>query len=184
MTTIQMPNATHLRNVAGKAIKLDWNKVPESILPAILEVGAKTVLTNAFNGGGKDASEAEKLAAMEKKMEAWYRGEFNVTSRGESGLTPLKEQYIDERRAATGSTRSEVEKSIKALVAQVFGKDESATFGKFLDAVATLKAKEGGEVADHREAIESALADRAAKAQAKRDAMAAKLDVSAIDLGL
>lgn len=182
--SINMPAATHLRNVGGKSVKLDWSKVPAGILPAILEVGAKTVLTNAFNGGGKGATEAEKLAAMEKKMAAWYRGEFNVVSRGESGMGALKEQYIDERRADTGASRADVERAIKATVASVFGRDESATFGKFLDAVAALKcrADDNLNAADVREELEAALAERAEKAAQARVWVRDKIDTSSIDL--
>lgn len=185
-TSIQLPAKTFLRNVNGEAINIDWAKVPAAILPSILEVGAKTVLTNAFNGGGKDAADSDKLAAMMKKLDAWYRGEFNVVTRGESGMTQLREQYIDERREATGQTRSAVESQIKALVKQVFGADEAASFGKFLDAVATIKHKQDDSktVIAHREVIEEGLADRAAKAAAKRAKEASKLDLSDIDLGL
>jgi BMFP domain-containing protein YqiC len=182
-TSINLPAATFLRNVAGKAIKLDWSLVPAAILPMILEVGAKTVLTNAFNGGGKDASDADKLAAMEKKMAAWYRGEFNVVTRGDSLITAMREQYIDERRAATQSSRKDVEASIKQTVASVFGKDEAATFGKFLDAVATLKAKATrGDFATIRAEIEEGLEERTLAAAAKRDAEAKSIDMSQVDL--
>jgi hypothetical protein len=182
-TSINLPAATFLRNVGGVAVKLDWTKVPEAILPAILEVGAKTVLTNAFNGGGKTATDTEKLAAMEKKIAAWYRGEFNVVTRGDSMMTAMREQYVDERRAATNATRADVEKAIKATVKAVFGADESATFGKFLDAVATLKAKETkGDYGTIREEIEAGLETRTILAQAERAKLAAGLDTSSIDL--
>lgn len=182
---INLPAKIFLRNVGGKAINLDCAKLPDGVLAGIFEVGAKTMLTNVFNGQGKAATDAARLDALEKKMAAWYRGELNVVSRGESQYTAMREQYIDERRAATKATRSEVEKAIKETVKAVFGADESATFSKFLDAVATLKAKQAGtEMADEREAIETALVERTEKAAAERAKVADKIDLSAIDLGL
>lgn len=182
---VNLPASILIRNVAGKGIALDVSRIPDAILGDIFAVGAKTVLTNAFNGGGKDATDAAKLDAMTKKMEAWYRGEFNVTTRGDSAMTAMREQYVDERRAATSATRAQVEAQVKATVKSVFGDKESATFSRFLDAVATVKAKESGEPFDAtREAIEASLWARTEKAAQKRAEVSAKLDVSSIDLGL
>ncbi len=181
--TITLPESIFLRNVGGVKQVLDVTKLPESVIGPIFETGAKTVLTNAFNGGGSAATDAEKLAAMQKKIAAWERGEFNVVTRGESGMSMLREQYIDERREATGATRGAVEKAIKSAVQDTFGKDEPATFGRFLDAVAAAKCKADASLvlADYRDAIEIALSERAEAAAAKRAKAGAKLDVT--DLG-
>jgi len=183
--TLTMPTATELRRDGeGKAVLLEWDKIGANVAAAILVAGAKTVLTNAYNGGGKAATEAEKLAALLKKRDAWYAGEFNVIGRGESAMTALREQYIDERREATSQSRKQVETAIKALVAAKYGKDEPATFARFLDAVA-LHAEPKSDVArlEMRERIENDLAERAAKAAAKRADAAKDVNVDGIDFG-
>lgn len=186
--SIQLPTTPVLiRTVGGEPIRLDFAKLPVNIVGELVVAGAKIILTNTFNGGGKDATEQDKRAQLEKKMAAWYKGEFNVVARGESAMTALRNQYIDERRAATNATQAEVEKQIKATVASVFGKDESATFSRFLDAVATLKAKAKGEqraVADIRAEIEDGLAKRADEAEQARAKARAELTVDVADLGL
>lgn len=181
--TLTLPTNLHIRNVAGNAITLDLSKVPVNVLEQIVTRGSTTILGNVWNGGGSAATETERLANLQKKMDAWYRGEYASVERSESGFTAMREQYIDERRAAAGLTRAQVEKAIKDTVAQVFGKDEAATFSKFLDAVATVKAKANGtDAPTERAAIESALAERTAKAAAERAAASKDLDLT--DIGL
>ena len=52
--TINLPEGIFLRNVNGEAIKLDVTKLPADVVGKVFEVGAKTILTNVWNGGGKD----------------------------------------------------------------------------------------------------------------------------------
>jgi septal ring factor EnvC (AmiA/AmiB activator) len=184
--TISVSDQLFVRNVGGEKVNLDTTTLSAAVAASIFEVGAKTVLTNAWNGGGKDATDAERKAALERKMAAWYRGEFAVATRGDSQMTAMREQYVDERKAAAGMTTAQVERSIKDTVKQVFGADTAATFDNFLNAVATLLSKRDGEtraVADIREEVESGLAKRTEEAAAKRAKVASKLDLSAVDLG-
>lgn len=196
---LEMGSAMKLRTVKdGKGnardIMLDWAKLPESIVPMILEVGARTMLTNVFNGGGKEMSETERAAQLEKKLDGWYRGEFRQVERGESQYTAMRDQYAQERLEAAGMSRAEVDKAIRATVTRVFGEKESATFPKFLAAVATEKRKamvDGGQpeadvpsVIAIAETIETGLAKRTAEAAAKRAKLAAGLSTAGVDLGL
>ncbi len=183
--TIELPNATVIRTLAnGEQAKLQWAELPANVIAAICEGGAKIVLTNAYNGGGKDKTDAEKEAQMLKRLDAWKRGEYVQVERGESQFTAMREQYYSERLEAAGQTRAQVDKQIKQLVASTFGEKEPATFSKFLDAVATHKHKAGDEraVSDIRDEIEAALAKRTAEAAAKRAELASKIDVE-MDLG-
>jgi hypothetical protein len=101
--TITLPSKTMLRTIGEgankKPIYLDWSKVPEAVIPAMLEGGMKTVLNNAYNSGGKDRSEAERVAQMEKRINAFYRGEYVAVERGENAYTGMWNAYVDEVRA-------------------------------------------------------------------------------------
>ena len=180
---------------AKRDIKLDMGKLSPEVMAKILEGGARIILTNVFNGGGKERSEVERVAQLEKKIDGWYRGEYTTVERGESQYTAMREQYKQERLDAAGMTGAEVDKAIKATVAAVFGDKESATFPKFLLAVATQKfnAMPKEEVERHFPAIsahtiadeiEAGLAKRTAEAAAKRAETAKGLNVEGIDLGL
>lgn len=189
MTRVSLELATSVTVAMGKdsgdRLVIETKRLPANVLEAIVTAGIKVILTNAYNGGGKDAKQADKLAAATKKLDAWYRGEFNVVARGDSMLTAMREAYIDDiRQKSDGALSvSDIEKSIKETVHSVFGEKESATFGKFLDALATLLSRENeSEVAAERDALESyylALADEAAK---RRTASAAKIDVKGLAL--
>lgn len=183
---IELPDRIFLRNVDGKAISWDTTSVPEAVMAKIAEVGAKTVLTNAYNGGGANATTSERLAALQKKMDSWARGEFNVVERGESAYTGMKEAAIDHFREATNASQKQAEDYFRGLVVEAFGKDAKATFSNVLDAMAQQRVKDGefDNAADAREAIEAfyaKLADDAAKKRAKAadKLVAPKLDLSA-----
>src|SRR5690606_22394793 len=107
---ITLPESIHLRTVEGKSVALDVTRLPVGIIGAAFAVGCKTVMTNVWNGGGKDATDTDRMAALQKKMDAWYRGELNVTARGDSQMSAMREQYVDERKAATGATAASVDK--------------------------------------------------------------------------
>jgi hypothetical protein len=171
-------------------LPIEWARVKPNVLEAILVAGAKVIITNAYNGGGKDAKQVDKVSAATKKLDAWYRGEFNVVTRGDTMMTALREAYVDDVKAKTGATTKQVEDSIRAAVSNVFGEKEAATFGRFIDAMGTLIArqKHGDKPTDEavqaeREAFEAryqALADEAAK----RRADASKtLDLTGLMLG-
>lgn len=161
----------------------------EALFPAMMTAAIKVILTNAYNGPGAKAHQSEKKIAMDKKLASWYRGEFNVVNRGDSATTALREAYIDDVRSKTNASARDVEASIKATVTAAFGSNESASFGRFMDAMALLLAREAHgkdatpeQIGESREAFEAhyqALADEAAK---RRGDAAAKIDLTAISL--
>jgi hypothetical protein len=189
--TIRLADSIMVRTVegTGEVIRLDTSKLSAELVAKVFEGGAKVILTNAYNGGGKDKSEAEKIAQLKKRLDSWYAGEYAVVERGESQYTAMREHYYVERLEQAGKTRAEVDKAIKALVASTFGEKEPATFSRFLDAVAAQKYKalskdeqKATDAAAIRAAIETGLAERTAEAARKRAEIAAGIDTS--DLGL
>jgi hypothetical protein len=106
-----------------------------------------------------------------KKLDAWKRGEFNVTERGESQYTAFREVYIADCIAA-GFTTKQAEDALKAKVIERLGKDTKATFANFIEATA-IEYAEGGEMNrdEAREALEAYYAkesDRRAKEREPR----------------
>lgn len=176
---------------SGNKLAVETARLPANVVEAIAVAGIKVILTNCFNGGGKDAKTEDKVAAVQKKLDAWYRGEFNVVARGDSVMTALREAYVDDVRAKTGASLKDVEQSIKAAVQHAFGETESATFGRFIDAMAQAIAREehgkdatDEQIAGARDAFEAhyqALADEAAK---RRTDAGAKVDLLGINLAM
>lgn len=181
--TINLPEATVIRTVAGAPFKLDWSKMPANVIEKLCEGGAAIILNNAFNGGGKEADEATKLEQMRKRRDAWYAGEYVVSARGDSWMTRLREQYVDDMKEQTGATSKQVEESMKALVADTFGEKEKASFQRFLDALATAIAKEEKiDVDAARQQVTEQLEKRVQEVDAERAKKAAKLDVKGLAL--
>jgi hypothetical protein len=185
---IELPESIFIRtvNVDGKATA--FNVRPdefESVLARIFETGLKVLLTNVYNGGGKTATDSERVAALQKKVDAWKRGEFNVVDRGESFFTAWREVYMADCLAA-GLKTSEAEANIKAKVGEFLPKDTKATFNAYLDALAieAVKAGEAGDVESMRAALEGYYSTEAAKreearAKSKAKVVAPKIDLSA-----
>lgn len=180
----------------GLVTEFDIAKMPASVLSMALVNGFMGALNNISRGkdeDGKPLSDDVWAAARQKKVDAWMAGDWASRSGGgERAMTALKEAFVDERKAATGATQAQVERTIKELVKARFGEKESATFARFMDALALQLAErdEGvGEgkakpehVAEKRAAIEAkyqGLADEAAKARAKAKA---KIDLTDIAL--
>lgn len=182
--SIELTPRIMLRTVAGNAIYLDVDKLPDPIIAKVFEAGAKVILTNAFNGGGKDATEAERLAAMQKKMDAWSRGEFAVVERGESAFTGMREAWLDEFREATGATIKQADAFLADKVHSALGKDAKATFSNYLDVTAKelVKAGQFESDADAREALEAHYAKLANDAAERRAKAKAKLEAPKLDL--
>ena len=137
--SINVPASIMLRNVDGKPVYLNVEALPTAIIGKVFEAGAKVILTNAFNGGGAKSTEAEKLAQMLKRMDAWMKGEYAVTERGASQETLMREVYVARVMEAKGCSAADVDKAIKATVAKVMGKDTAAKFSTFISCVAKVK---------------------------------------------
>lgn len=184
--TVNVADRIFLRTVDGKPVNWDAKDVPDSIIEKLIEVGAKTILTNVYNGGGATATTSEKLAQLQKKLDAWKRGEFNVVERGENQFTAMREAWMDEIRAATSMSIKEADEYLRGKVRAKFGEDHKATFSAFLDATAAeyVAAGQFENDADAREALEAhyaKLADDAAKA---REKASAKVVVPTLDLSM
>ncbi len=123
-------------------VKIDLTDVPAACLADILLAGARVILTNAYNSGGKDVAEADRRANVARRVAAWVRGEYALTNTGprESVYGDMRDAFIS-KQVSLGKTAKQAEESIRATVTAAFGKDEKATFARFLEAVATIKAK-------------------------------------------
>lgn len=179
--SVELPASIFLRNHEGKALSVTAEQMTP-VLAELIKVGAKTVLTNVWNGGGKDATDSERLAALQKKLDAWSRGEFNVTERGESQYTAFKEVFIADCIAAGHTTKS-AEEAIRAKVAELLGKDTKATFANFIEATAIEYEKAGDMTRDEaRNALEGYYANEADKRAKAREAANAKIELPKLDL--
>lgn len=181
--TLELPAKTFIRTVDGKAINLDWSRLPASVVAKIAEGGAKVILTNAYNGGGKDAPESQKVAQLNKRIDAWERGEYVMVERGETQFTAMKEVFIADCIAA-GMTTGEASKLITAKIAERLPKDSKATFSNYLDATA-LEYVEAGEfdnAAEARDALEAHYLAKVAEAEKARAKASAKIVLPSIDL--
>ena len=178
---INLPESIFLRTHNGEALYVTAEQM-EKVADQLLIVGAKTILTNVWNGGGKDATDAERVAALGKKLDSWARGEFNVVERGESQYGAFKEVYLADCVAA-GLTIKAAEEAIKAKVAELMGKDTKATFSNFIEASA-IEIEKSGDMsrAEARTALESYFATESDKRSKARDAAGAKIKLPSIDL--
>jgi hypothetical protein len=182
--TITLPESIFIRNVDGEAFNVETAKLPVSVIGDILAGGMKIVLTNAYNSGGKDVPETDRLRNMERRRAAWYRGEYALTNSGprESVIGEMREAFIA-KQVALGKTVKEAEASIRATVTAAFGKDEKATFPRFLDAVATIKAKaESGDFEAIRESLEKTAMAAVEAMRKERAESSAAIDIDADNL--
>lgn len=180
--TLTLPNRIRLYDHDGAPVYWNLAETVPLIGAKLVEVGGRTVLTNVRNGGGKAASDAERNAAVLKKLDAWKRGEFNVTERGESAYTAWREVFVQDCITA-GLTTKAAEDGIKAKVLERLGKDAKATFANFIEASA-IEYAEGGEMTrdDARERLEAyyaSEAERRAKERADVKVSLPTLDLSA-----
>jgi hypothetical protein len=177
--SLVLPNRIMLRTYNGEPLYVSFD-LPDLVLAKVLEVGARTILTNVWNGGGKDATETERHAGVMKKLDAWKKGEFNVVERGESQYTAFREVFIADCIAA-GMTTKQAEDGLKGKVAERLGKDAKATFANFIEASA-IEYAEGGEMTrdEARERLEAYYAAEAARRAKEREDV--KVTLPTIDL--
>lgn len=166
---------------------VDLAKLGENVTRAILESGIKVILLNTYNGKGKDASDDDRQAALDKKLAAWYRGEFNVVERGDSFRSIMREAFYAAEAERLGLSTSAVEKRYNKLIEDTLPKVDGKPAAKSVDnlfrAVATAVAK--ATKAD----VDETLAKLETKYSAAAEALAAEranvkeeLDVSGIEL--
>ena len=169
----------------GAEVVIDITDVPESILGDLLITGLRIKATNSYNSGGAETPEADRRGNVERLVAAWKRGELNAGSNGprDSLVGDMREAFIA-KQVSLGKTVKQAEESIRATVTAAFGKDEKATFPRFLDAVATIKAKaEGAEPYDTiRAELEKAATDAVEALRKEREKASAELDIDTADL--
>ena len=176
---------TSVRDPQSKTTRgtIDWSKIKPNVIKAILETGARTILNNTYNGGGAKATDAEKQAKFDKKLAAWERGEFNVTERGESESTLLRDALrarLANAMGLTAVTDGQFRKfAVDSIVAAGGTKPED---GKAIPVDAVIEARcKLGKVEDVAAYTATLLAEGEAIAQARADAMAA-IDVSSVTI--
>lgn len=176
------------RNDKQLVATVDRAKLPENVINAILESGIKVILLNTYNGKGKDATADERQAALDKKLAAWYRGEFNVVERGDSFKSIMREAFYAAEAERLGLSASAVEKRYNKLIDDTLPKDaEGKAPAKSVDnlfrAVSMAVAKaSNGDAADVQKKLEakySAAAEELAKARAT---VGESIDVTGIEL--
>lgn len=180
--SVTLPTRINLRTHNGEPVYIEAEKHIGPVASKALEVGVRTMLTNVWNGGGKDATDAERFAALMKKLDAWARGEINVTERGESQYSAFREVWLADMIAA-GNTTKASEDYLRAKVAERLGKDAKATFANFIEASA-IEAAEGGEMNrdEARMALESYYASESDRRAKEREKAGSKVKLPTIDL--
>ncbi len=181
---ITLPNSTFVLNHKGEAVNVDWQKMPAGVLGDILEGGAKIILKNSYNSGGKDKGDAEKLAGMLKRLDSWYKGNYAIVERASSQATLMREAYVSEMQAKhPGLAASKVEAKIKETVKAQLGESENATFDNFLTALAMSKHNGDRKAAQPTlEKLQAHWEGKAAELAAQRDAASVEIDLTDFDL--
>ena len=185
--TVTLPDSLHLRNVDGERIVLDVTKLSADVIAAQWEAGTKVVATNTFNSGGKDRSDAERRAQLEKKLDAWYAGTFNVVERSSNLETVMLACLVDAQAEANSTTQAKVQTAFRAVVQDVLGDKTKLTWTNFTTAKAKQMRKAGDKrsEADIVAAFESTyepLAQARIEAEAKAARDTAGIDLSVIDI--
>lgn len=185
-----MSNTVEIRRSDKKLVAtVDKAKLGANVKEAILDAGIKVILLNTYNGKGKDATDTERQAALDKKLAAWYRGEFNVVERGDSFKSLMREAFYAAEAERLGLSIAAVEKRYNALIEATLPKVDGKPAAKSVDnlflAVATKVAEaKKADVADVQKALEAKYS-AAAEALAKERAEAKDgVDVSGIELDI
>lgn len=141
--TINVPDSLVIRNVGGKAVRVDFTRVPESVFSDAFQGGFLVVMNNTFNSGGKDASETERLANLERRINAMYEGHWISKGGGGSSLVPYMWEalWAEKGIADNPAAVAKATKDAAELVRKTLGEKEKATFGNYIRAISTQVAK-------------------------------------------
>lgn len=183
--TITLPDSIAFSTRAGgKVASLDTTKLTDELVSVIAERGFRIIGMNAYNGGGSAASDAEKLANLEKKLAAWLRGEADVVERGDSYYTAWKDEVFVPMMLEQGATLKAADKLIKDKVHAAFGPDTAAKFSVYIEACALDEVAAGNfdDTTAAREAIEAFYDDQLATRRKAREKASAKIEAPKIDL--
>lgn len=136
--TLELPTSIECVRVGDDSIKVALNAIPAHCLADLLVGGAKIVVGNTYNSGGKDVPAVERTAKAQKRIDSWYAGEYRMVARGESMSTLMDEAYRAKLVAAVGEIsdgayRAFKEKAVKEATGKALGKGEKLTFDFFLE---------------------------------------------------
>lgn len=129
----------------GLVTEFDLTKVPEAVLSIALVNGFMGALNNIARSNGKaedPKSNKEWAKARADKVAVWYAGTWAANGGGERDTLPMRDAFYLEQRASDTQGRKRLDKVIRAKVTEIFGENESATFGRFLAAVAVELGRE------------------------------------------
>lgn len=187
--TISIPST--IRMTVGKDGRLEnivnIDKMPiETIQFAVVNgfLSALSDVSRPKDENGKALDDAAWQAARDKRALPWKQGLWAAKAgqRGEQFVTHMRNAFVAEQ-VAKGKTVKEIDALISARVKALFGKDEKATFDRFLDATATLIAKEANvDYQDARAKLETKYETLAREALAAAEKVVDAIDISDIDL--
>lgn len=182
--TITLPDRIRFSTRAGGDLAtLETAGLTDALVSIIAERGFRIIGMNTYNGGGKEASDAEKQAALEKKLAAWKRGEADVTDRGEAIFTVWKEEVFIPHCLENGMTLKAANDLVKAKVTEHLGKGSKATFSNYIEATAIESADQfDGDRSAAREAVEGWYDDQLATRRKAREKASAKVTAPKLDL--
>ena len=162
--------------------------------PELLRVAACSGMTGKLNNvslGGlskqleRQATVKDLATTRANIVKAWANGSWNAGRTSERDTLPLREAFYREKNAVTPAARKALDKAIRAKVTERFGEKDSATFGRFLDAIAAEYAEARGiEVVKVRDALESKYTDLALEMIREQKAATADIAVDFESLGI
>ncbi len=187
--TISIPAYIHVP--VGKDGKLEnvvqLDKLPVEALQFAVVNGFMSALSDVSrpkDDNGKPMDDAAWQAARDKRTLPWKQGLWAAKAgqRGEQFVTHMRNAFVAEQ-VSKGKTVKEVDALISARVKALFGDKEKATFDRFLDATATLIAKEAKvDYNDARAKLETKYETLAREALAAAEKVVDAIDISDIDL--
>lgn len=187
--TLSIPAS--IRMPVGKDGKLEnvvqLDKLPVAALQFAVVNGFLSALSDVSrpkDDNGKAMDDDAWQAARDKRASAWFQGLWasKAGQRGEQFVTHMRNAFVAEQ-VAKGRTVKEIDALISARVKALFGDKEKATFDRFLDATATLIAKEAkAEYDEVRAKLEGKYEALAREALAAAEKVVDAIDISDIDL--
>lgn len=166
-----------------KVAEIDTTRFTDAFVAEAFIKSLRIAAMNTYNGGGKDASAAEKQARLDKRLASWYKGEWAIVERGEGIMTAYKEEVFYPMALEQGMTLAAADKLIKEKVKEHFPPETKATFANYLNATAIeSKGEFDGDQAAALEAIEAFYESELTERRAKQAKSASKIVAPKIDL--
>lgn len=177
--TITLPKWSQLIVTGESPVTVDWSRVPAHMWSQLVPEGLFRVLKDGM--GGKDKSNAERVAGAQKRLDAIMSGDWEARG-GTAMSTYLDKAFRNRLEAASGAVADAAYKEFKVATIKEAGfkfpvdKDGKArlTTDQFLKAYMAAKEKDddwfAGLVAD------------AAALKAADEAAVAKIDIKAVNI--